>query len=151
MEFHKKRVSILNAQKTKFENRLHQIYIDKIDGKVLEEFYDQCTQKWQEELSQIKESIARHENSDSNYLAQGIHILELCNRAHRLYLRQTPNERAKLLNYMLSNCILSDGSLTPIYRKPFDLLAEGLHRQNWGRLLKRVRTCLKSTVLLEIS
>lgn len=131
LEFHKKRIEILNAQKTKLENRLHQIYIDKIDSKVSEEFYDEMTEKWQEELSQIKEAIGKHENSDSHYLSQGIHILELCNRAYRLYLQQTPLKRAKLLHYILSNCTLLDGSLCPTYRKPFDLLAKGLSRSNW--------------------
>ena len=128
LAFHQKRLDILNGQKKKLENRLHQIYIDKIDGKVTDEFYENTVDKWQEELSQIKESMRRHENGDANYLSQGIHILELCNKAHRLYLRQTPMKRTKLLRYILSNCTLVDGSLTPTYRKPFDLLAKGLSR-----------------------
>jgi DNA invertase Pin-like site-specific DNA recombinase len=131
LEFHKKRIEILNGQKTKLENRLHQIYIDKIDGKVSEEFFDEMTDKWQEELSQIKEQIGRHENSDSNYLSQGVHILELCNKAHRLYLQQTPLKRAKLLHYLLSNCALDNATLCPTYRKPFDIIAKGLSRSNW--------------------
>jgi len=97
---------------------LHQIYVDKIDGKVTDEFYENTVDKWQEELGQIKESIRRHEDGDAHYLSQGIHILELCNKAHRLYLQQTPIKRAKLLRYILSNCTLLDGSLTPTYRKP---------------------------------
>ncbi len=131
LEFHKKRINILNTQKTKLENRLHQIYIDKIDGEVSDEFYDNTVDKWQGELNQIKESMRRHENGDATYLSQGIHILELCNKAHRLYLQQTPTKRSKLLRYILSNCTLIDGSLTPTYRKPFDLLAKGLSVSNW--------------------
>jgi len=131
LEFHKKRIGILNAQKTKLENRLHQIYIDKIDVKVSEEFFNEMTDKWQEELNQIKEQIGRHENSDSNYLSQGVHILELCNKAHRLYLQQTPIKRAKLLHYILQNCTLINTTLCPTYRKPFDIIAKGLSRSNW--------------------
>ncbi len=132
LEFHKKRLDILTAQKTKLENRLHQIYIDKIDGKVTEEFFDKTTDQWQEELNEIKSAIAKHENADSNYLAQGLHILELCNKAYSLYLRQSPAKHAKLLQYLLSNCTLIDGTLTPTYRKPFDLMAKGLSCQLWG-------------------
>ncbi len=132
IEFHKIRIEILNTQKTKLENRLHQIYVDKIDAKISEEFFNKTTDKWQEELNEIKSAIVKHENADSNYLAQGVHILELCNQAYRLYLQQTALENAKLLRYILSNCTLNDGTLCATYRKPFHLLAEGLHRQDWG-------------------
>jgi len=132
IEFHKNRINILNTQKTKLENRLHQVYVDKIDGKVTEEIYHSMTDKWQEELDQVKSAIVKHETADSNYMAQGIHILELCNQVKRLYLRQTATENAKLLKYVLSNCTLIDGTLCPTYRKPFQLLAEGLVRQEWG-------------------
>ncbi len=142
LEFHQKRIQIFNTQKTKLEQRLHQIYIDKIDGKISEEFFSRMTSAWEEELNQIRTAITKHENSDGNYLSQGVHILELCNKAHRLYLQQTPIKNSKLLHFILSNCTLNDASLCPTYRKPFDLLAEGLHRSNWGRWLKQVRNCL---------
>lgn len=94
--------------------------------------YHSVTDKFQEELIELKGAIDRHENADLNYLAKGAHILELCNKAHALYLQQTPDKHAKLLRYILSNCTLIDGSLCPTYRKPFDLMAKGLSRQNWG-------------------
>lgn len=31
---------------------------------------------------------------------------------------------------LLSNCSIKDGTLTPTYRKPFDLIVEGLHSEN---------------------
>lgn len=130
-EFHQRQVAILNAQKAKLENRLHSIYIDKIDRKISTEFYEDTTGKWQDELEHIKETVAKHENADINYLAHGVHILELCNRAYDLYLNQTPHERSKLLHYILSNCTLNDGTICPTYRKPFDLIAKGLSDLNW--------------------
>ncbi len=130
-EFHRKRIDILTAQKTKLENRLHQTYIDKIDGKVTEEFYTEMANKWEDELSQIKEQIGRHENADINYLAQSIHILELCNRVKQLYLQKEPAKKAKLLHYILSNCTLNDATPCPTYRKPFDLIVKGLSSGDW--------------------
>ena len=131
-EYHNKQLQILNTQYTKLQNRIHQIYIDKLDAKITDEFYREKIDDWRSEQEEIKSSIARHENADSNYLAQGIHILELCNKAYHLYLRQTPPERARLLHYLLSNCTLIDATLYPTYRKPFDLLAKGLIRSDWG-------------------
>jgi len=131
-EYHDKQLKILNTQYTKLQNRIHQIYIDKLDGNITDEFYREKVDDWRSEQEEIKSAIERHENADSNYLTQGVHILELCNKAYPLYLRQTPSERAKLLHYILSNCTLIDGTPYPTYRKPFDLLAKGLTRPNWG-------------------
>ena len=125
-------MGVLNAQKTKLELRIHQAYVEKLDGKITEDFYVSLTEKWQEELEQIKIAITKHENADSNYLAQGNHILELCNKAYDLYLRQTPMENAKLLRYLLSNCTLNDVTVCPTYRSPFNLMVKGASCIKWG-------------------
>ena len=56
---------------------------------------------------------------------------ELLKRAPILYLEQTHEERARLLKALLSNCILKGGSIEPVYKKPFDLVAEGHVSGNW--------------------
>ena len=128
IEFHKKRLVSLNAQKQRLEKRLHEIYIDKLDENISQDEYNRMSENWRAELEKINNSISKHENADSKYLESGVQILELCKRAYPLYLKQTAQERAKLLKYVLSNCTLDDVTLTPTYRKPFHLLAEGLHR-----------------------
>ncbi|MEI8011646.1 MAG: recombinase zinc beta ribbon domain-containing protein [Candidatus Omnitrophota bacterium] len=131
-DFHTKRITVLQTQKTKLENRLHQIYVDKIDGKVSEEFFTNASDKWTEEVNELRSAIAKHENADTNYLAQSVYILELCNKAYGLYLRQNTMQNGKLLRHLLSNCTLIDGSLCATYRSPFHLLAKGASCQVWG-------------------
>jgi hypothetical protein len=50
-------------------------------------------------------------------------ILKLANNAYSQYVKQNSSEKQKLLNYVLLNCSLKDGKLTPTYRQPFDLIA----------------------------
>jgi len=66
------------------------------------------------------------------YFDEGIKILELANKAYFLYQKQDADEKRKLLNYLLSNCKVINGTLCPTYRKPFDLIAEGNKTQKWG-------------------
>lgn len=131
IEFHQKAISALLAQKTKLEHRIHQVYRDKLDDKITEDFYNKLRGECQQELDQIKEQISRHESADDNYLEQGVRIIELCNRLNDLYLNQTPIERGKLLRFVLSNCTWDGVTLCPKWRKPFDLMAKGLSRSNW--------------------
>jgi hypothetical protein len=40
-------------------------------------------------------------------------------------------EQRKLLETLLSNCVYERGTLTPTYRRPFDLLAKGTEMKEW--------------------
>jgi hypothetical protein len=51
-----------------------------------------------------------------------VRILELANKAYSLYVKQPPNEKAKLLKTVLSNCAMDSVNIHPTYRKPFDLI-----------------------------
>jgi hypothetical protein len=57
-----------------------------------------------------------------------VRILELANKAHSLYVTQTPQEKAKLLRMVLSNCAVDAVSVYPTYRKPFDMIFARVNR-----------------------
>ncbi len=129
--YHNKQIKTLQEQYNRLQNRIHQIYIDKLDAKIDEEFYEEKVDEWREEMEDVKATMEEHENADSNYLSQGVHILELAQKAYSLYIKQQPGEKRKLLNFLLSNCTIIDLSVHPTYRKPFDLLAKGVEIDKW--------------------
>ena len=58
------------------------------------------------------------------YMDEGVQILELARNAQRLFERQEPRQKRRLLNFVLSNCTWEDGEVIATFRQPFDLLAE---------------------------
>jgi len=44
--------------------------------------------------------------------------------AQKLFERQEPREKRRLLNFVVSNCTWEDGEVVATFRQPFDLLAE---------------------------
>ena len=130
-QYHDQQISILSAQYTKLQNRIDQMYVDKLDGNISEEFYEEKLHEWREEQSCIRSTIQRHEQANVNYLFQGVHILELAQKAYSLYVKQKPTQQRRLLNFVLSNCTLIDEKLYPTYKKPFDLIAKGVKSNNW--------------------
>jgi hypothetical protein len=48
----------------------------------------------------------------------------LARNAQRLFERQEPRQKRRLLNFVLSNCTWEDGEVVATFRQPFDLLAE---------------------------
>ncbi|MBV9859840.1 MAG: hypothetical protein JO038_07035 [Alphaproteobacteria bacterium] len=55
---------------------------------------------------------------------KGVQLLELARNAERLFAKQEPLEKRRLLNFLLSNCAWEDGEVVAIFRPLFDLLAE---------------------------
>jgi hypothetical protein len=51
------------------------------------------------------------------------------------YVSQNPVEKAKLLRMLFSNCSVDAVSVTPTYRKSFDMIFERARSEKWsGRL-----------------
>ena len=75
-------------------------------------------------------------------ILDGIKILELANKAYSLYVKQTPDEKAKLLRLVVSNCSVDAVSLYPTYRKPFDLIFERAKNEEWRAQRDDFRTFL---------
>lgn len=113
----------LQAQETKLTVRLQNLYTDKLDGLLTTETYLQLKGKMEAELDQVRGHIAANQRADRRYMEEGVRLLELAQTAYESYSRRSPAEKRKLLNFVVSNCVLKDGTLTPTYRQPFDWLA----------------------------
>lgn len=85
--------------------RLDQAYVDRLDGKITEEFWEAKSAEWQQEEQTILASLRELEQAaNPERVFDRLRILELANKAHSLYVTQTPQEKAKLLRMVLSNC-----------------------------------------------
>jgi hypothetical protein len=78
--------------------RLEQAYVDRLDGKIAEEFWEAKAAEWQEGEQSLLASLREPERAENPERAlDRVRILELANKAHSLYVTQTPKEKAKLL------------------------------------------------------
>ena len=99
------------------------MYIDKLDGQVAAEFFDWKSTEWRAEQDRLLRSIEEHQHANRTYIDEGVRLLELASRAAELFQRQTPLEKRRLLNCVLSNCTWKTGQLTAEFRQPFDVIA----------------------------
>lgn len=112
-------------------HRVEQAYVDKLDGKITEEFWARQSAHWRQEEEQIRLAVQGLEQASPDRIAEGVKILELANKAYFLYLKQPPTEKAKLLQIVLSNCTVDATSIYPTYRKPFDLIFTRAKNEEW--------------------
>ena len=112
---------------------LDQAYIDKLEGKIPEDFWERKSADWRTQEQQIKMALdALKEQSGTDRLLDVNRILELANRAYFLYFTKKPPEQAQLLRKVLLNCSIDGVSLTPTYRKPFDMIFKRARTEEWS-------------------
>ena len=142
-EDQKQTSSKVNAERSRLEgrltavrNRIDAAYVDKLDGKITEEFWERKMADWRMEEQQVKlvlDALANAGTEDRALSAE--RTLELANKAYSLYVSQDSFEKAKLLRMLLSNCSLDAVGATPAYRYPFDLIFKRAKMEEWsGRL-----------------
>jgi site-specific DNA recombinase len=87
-------------------------------------FFDRMSAQWRAEQDRCLREIERHQAADRSYLEEGVRLLELARNAQRLFDKQEPREKRRLLNFVVWNCTWRGGQLVANLRQPFDLLAE---------------------------
>jgi len=112
----------LRGRLTSVRSRLDQSYMDKLDDKISEDFWTRKTDEWRAEEQRICAEMLALEQIKPERMLGGARILALAHKAHFLYLKQTPEEQAKLLKIVVSNCSIDAVNVYPTYRKPFDLI-----------------------------
>jgi site-specific DNA recombinase len=121
----------LKQRLAQVRNRIEQAYLDKLDGKISEEFWNTRSGNWVQEEQQILMALQGLQQGSPERILDGVRILELANNAYFLYLTQPASEKAKLLRMVLSNCSVDAGSVYPTYRKPFDLIFQYGKNEEW--------------------
>jgi hypothetical protein len=121
---HEEAIRRLQGEHKRLGDRINAMYLDKLDGRVDGAFFDKMSAQWREEQNRCLREIARHESAEQSYMDEGVQILEVAQNAQRLFERQEPREKRRLLNFVLSNCTWEDGEVVAAFRQPFDLLAE---------------------------
>lgn len=126
LQYHKERIESLTRQAKQLRERIDKIYIDKLDGKIDEEFWLTKHNEWKSQLIRIKSILDSHDETHDNFINEGVKIIELACKAYDKYLNQSGGKKAELLKILLSNCWLKNGKIDYTYKKPFNILAKGI-------------------------
>jgi len=112
------------ADYKRFDERINAMYVDKLDGFVDAAFFERMSNQWREEQNRCLRELERLQAADRSYLDDGMQLLELARNAQRLFAKQEPRQKRRLLNFLLSNCTWDNGEVVATFREPFDLMAK---------------------------
>jgi len=131
VEFNRKVEARLSKRRETLRKRIDQAYVDKLDGIIGEELWQQKSSQWEKELTDVDRQISALGTSGLCCMLQGTRIIELARNAYPWYLEEDSTQKRKLLQILASNYLLDGRNLHYSYKKPFDILVKGLDRQEW--------------------
>ncbi len=127
-DFTIQQINSLRGRQDKLRDRIDNLYIDKLDGKISEEYWLAKHNQWSNELNIVQENVKTYENANISFMEDCEKILKICNEIKSLYIIGDNSEKRELLNYVLQNLTLEGEKLCYTYKKPFDIFAKGLNR-----------------------
>jgi site-specific DNA recombinase len=121
---HEETIRRHQAEYKRLQDRINAMYVDKLDSLVESAFFEKMSNHWRDEQNRCVREIEWHQEADKSYMDEGVQLLELVRNAQRLFAKQEPREKRRLLNFALSNCTWEDGEVVAPFRQPFDMLAK---------------------------
>ena len=123
----KRHMRAIRLQERELGEMRGRAYEDKLTGAISEDWWIGMERRWSERENQLRNQMELLELGTGPAEDEAEATFKLLQRAPALYQRQSHDQRARLLKVLLSNSVLVDRKLDPIYKKPFDLVAEGVH------------------------
>jgi DNA invertase Pin-like site-specific DNA recombinase len=112
----------LRARFDQIEARIETMYMDKLDGRVTQEFFDQTAAGWRQDQDDLLRRIRGIEKATPAPLDQAIDMLRLTSRTSELFLQQPASEQRRLLQTVVASASWKNGGLRIALFEPFEIL-----------------------------
>lgn len=124
----------LRARHDQIEKRIETMYLDKLAGRITQEFFDKHAAKWRGEQDGLLRKIRDIQKAALAPVEQAIDMLRLTSRASELFLQQPAAEQRRLLQVMIEETTWRSGALQTTLFEPFEILRhsnrESLRKEN---------------------
>ena len=102
--------------------RIETMYIDKLDGRITQEFFDSQAATLRREQDGLLRKIQDIEKATPAPVDQAIDLLRLTSRAGDLFLQQSALEQRRLLQTVVAKAAWKEGALHASLFEPFEIL-----------------------------
>lgn len=112
----------LQARYDQVKVRIETMYLDKLEGRVTQEFFDERAAAWRREQDAILRKVQEAQNATPAPLDQAIETLCLTSNACELLMQQSAEQQRWLLRVLIKNASWQDGILRTSLFEPFEIL-----------------------------
>jgi hypothetical protein len=112
----------LQARHDQIEERIETMYLDKLDRRITQEFFDKQSATWRSEQDGLQRKIQETLKATPAPIDQALDMLRLTSRASELFLQQPAAEQRRLLRVVVEKAAWQDGALRTTLFEPFEIL-----------------------------
>jgi site-specific DNA recombinase len=112
----------LQARYDHIKARIETMYLDKLDGRIGQEFFDQHSAAWRREQDDLLRKIQDIQKATPAPIDHAVDMLRLTSRASDLFLQQSAAEQRRLLQVVVEKAAWQDGQLRTTLFEPFEVL-----------------------------
>lgn len=114
----------LKIERDRLRERMKQIYIDNLDGRIEDTLFNALTAEFREQERKVSRALELRREADLSYMDEGIALMSIARGARRRFLDADLGTKKHMISGVLSNCSFRDRKISATYRKPFDILVE---------------------------
>jgi DNA invertase Pin-like site-specific DNA recombinase len=112
----------LQIRYDQIQTRLETMYLDKLDGRITQEFFDKQSSTWRGEQDGLLRKIQDIQKATPAPIDQAVDMLRLTSRASELFLQQPAAEQRRLLQVVVEKAAWRSGALRTTLFEPFEIL-----------------------------
>ena len=112
----------LRTRYDQIEARLGTMYIDNLDGRITQEFFDKQAATLRRDQDGLLCKIQSIQKAALAPVDHAIDMLRLTSRASELLLQQPASEQRRLLETVVEKAVWKDGALQTALFEPFEIL-----------------------------
>ena len=112
----------LRAQYDQIEARIEAMYLDKLHGRIGQEFFDKHSSTWRRDQDELLRKVQDIQKATPAPVDQAYDMLNLTSRASELFLGQPAAEQRRLLQVIVENASWQNGTLRTTLFEPFEIL-----------------------------
>lgn len=130
-EFRETQVRNLTARYKKLETFIDKLYTDKLEQTIEHSYWERRTAEYKSEQEDISVRIDALRRSNTEYMLEGVKLMEIANSASKLFLLMDKDEKRELIGLVLSNPKIKDANIRYDYKKPFDMFVNVTELKKW--------------------
>jgi site-specific DNA recombinase len=119
---HAQTIERLQARYDQVESRIETMYVDKLEGRIGQEFFDKRAGEWRREQEALLRKMHEVQNAAPAPVDQAIDTLRLTSQACQLFLQQSAGAPRSLLQLLIKDAAWRDGMLRTTLFEPFEIL-----------------------------
>jgi hypothetical protein len=123
-------VKKLQARYEQIRARIETMYVDKLEGRITQEFFDKQSGPWQLEQDALLRKIQDIQKATPARIDQAVDMLRLTSRASESFLEQPALEQRRLLQGIVEKAAWQDRRLRTTLFEPFEILRHSNQESN---------------------